>query len=110
MSSYIEQSSRFRPWGANVLVGLSALVFRSLPPANPMRTHHETPDAPAPNLPLPSTHLVKIFIFIVIPGVHPELHILPTFLRGIWSLSEGAWEENMFVGPPGCQEVLYQNW
>lgn len=43
MSSYIEQSSRFRPWGANVLVSLSALVLRSLPPANPMRTHHETP-------------------------------------------------------------------
>lgn len=38
--------------------------------------------APAPNSSPPFTHLIKIFIFIVILGVYSKLHILPSFLRG----------------------------
>lgn len=32
----------------------------------------------------PSTHLIKIFIFIVILDICPEFHVLPPFLLGNW--------------------------
>lgn len=86
MSSYMEQSSRFRPWGEHMVGGLSAMMPRPLPPDDPREDPRENPNAPAPHMSPPTTHLIKVFIFIVILGVHPKLHILPSFLGG------GDWE------------------
>lgn len=75
MSSYMEQSSRFRPWGGDKVVGISA---RGPQPAS-RRSPRRTPPHPA-DLPPPSTHLVEIFVFVVILDISPEFHVLPSFL------------------------------
>lgn len=104
MSSYIEQSSRFRPWGANVLVGLSALMPGSLPPANLMSTHCQTLQGTRPS-PVPTLHSPhKDFHLHSHPGHPPR-----TSNSAIVSVGDGGAGEYV-CKPPGCQEVLYQSW
>lgn len=74
--------------------------------APPPEAPQEAPNAPAPPLAPPSTYLIKIFVFVVIPGVQSELQVLPSFLWGIGSLSGVG---GMCSGPSGCQEVLSQS-
>jgi hypothetical protein len=60
---------------------ISILTLGASAPKNPkVESHADPPSTPAPT-PTPfSAHLIKIFIFIVILAIHPELLILPALL------------------------------